>query len=562
MDNTRICNKLIFLIPLLSLFLLIGNSYAGSDIFGQINVLFEAVGKAEQGDADAQFNLGKMYFLGQIGAPQDYKKAVYWFEKAADQGNVLAQNLLGYMYSHGQGVTQDYKKAVYWFEKAAEQGDVNVQYNLGYMYNNGEGLPQDYKKAAYWYEKAAEQGDVSAQSNLGFMYLNGKGVPQDYKKAAYWFEKAAEQGDVAAQFNLALMHFGGEGVPQDYQKAVYWSEKAAEQGHADAQFNLGVMHYRGKGVPQDFKKAVYWYEKAAEQGNADAQYNLGDMHYFGKGLPQNYKFAYVWLSLAAAQGETKAINNRDIVANMLSPQQLADAQEIASKLQYKIDHPSETQSGEDLSASEPEQIKGSGTGFFITKDGHILTCHHVIEDARKIEITVGGNVYPAKIIMDNPNDDLALLKIDKDNCPAVAFSNKRFAKIGQKVFTVGYPNPTLQGVNAKYTEGTINSLTGFQDDLRLYQVSVSVQPGNSGGALLDEYGNVVGIVVAMLDAKTTFNITGSLPQNVNYAVKSTYAQAMLDTKPEITRKLVAPLSSKTDVVDKTIKGAVLILCYD
>jgi hypothetical protein len=88
-------------------------------------------------------------------------------------------------------------------------------------------------------------------------------------------------------------------------------------------------------------------------------------------------------------------------------------------------------------------------------------------------------------------------------------------------------------VSAKFTEGTISSLTGFQDDLRLYQISVPVQPGNSGGALVDENGNVLGIIVAMLDAKTTFRVSGSLPQNVNYAVKSVYAQAMLDTLPEV-----------------------------
>jgi S1-C subfamily serine protease len=86
--------------------------------------------------------------------------------------------------------------------------------------------------------------------------------------------------------------------------------------------------------------------------------------------------------------------------------------------------------------------------------------------------------------------------------------------MGQEVFTIGHANPSLQGVGAKFTKGTINSLTGFQDDLRLYQLSVPVQPGNSGGALLDENGNILGVILAMLDAKTTFRISGSLPQNV------------------------------------------------
>ena len=145
---------------------------------------------------------------------------------------------------------------------------------------------------------------------------------------------------------------------------------------------------------------------------------------------------------------------------------------------------------------------------------------------------------------------------------AIAFSPKRSAKVGEEVFTIGYPNPGLQGVNAKFTKGTINSLTGFQDDLRLYQIDIPVQPGNSGGALLDRNGNILGIIMAMLDAKTTFKITGSLPQNVNYAVKSIYAQAILDTLPEISDKLILPSKNKDNVVGRAEMSTVMVLSYE
>ena len=120
----------------------------------------------------------------------------------------------------------------------------------------------------------------------------------------------------------------------------------------------------------------------------------------------------------------------------------------------------------------------------------------------------------------------------------------------------------MQGMSAKFTEGTISSLTGFQDDLRLYQISVPVQPGNSGGALLDENGNVLGVIVAMLDAKTTFRVSGSLPQNVNYAIKSVYAQAMVDTITEISNKLISPSSDKSDAVERVRNATVMVLSYD
>ena len=78
--------------------------------------------------------------------------------------------VLGVIYYNGKGVPQDYKKAVYWYTKAAEQGNVNAQWSLGFMYYYGEGVPQDYQKAFYWYTKAADQGNTDAQFYLGFMY--------------------------------------------------------------------------------------------------------------------------------------------------------------------------------------------------------------------------------------------------------------------------------------------------------------------------------------------------------------------------------------------------------
>ena len=480
--------------------------------------------------------------------------------KKAEQGYAVAQYGLGLMYYFGKGVPQDYKQAADWYTKAAEQGHASAQYALGVMHKNGQGVPQDYKQAVYWFTKAAEQGDDRAQHNLGFMYGNGQGVTQDYKQAADWYTTAAEQGEANAQLNLGVMYDNGQGVPQDYKQAVYWYTKAAEQGHVKAQFNLGVMYKIGKGVPQDYKQAADWYTKAAEQGDADAQLNLGLMYVKGQGVPQNYKLTYVWSSLAAAQGGENAIHNRDITVKKLTPQQLAEAQDIAAKIQYQIDHPTETKEQQSSIGNIERKANGSGTGFIITKDGYILTCHHVIKDANEIKIAIEGNTYQAKLISDDPNNDLALLKIN-GSFPAIAFSSNRSAKMGQEVFTIGYPNPSLQGVNAKITKGIVNSLTGFQDDLRLYQISVPVQPGNSGGALVDENGNVLGVIVAMLDAKTTFKISGSLPQNVNYAVKSLYAQAMIDTMPEVAEKLISPSRGKSDAIDNAQKSTVMVLSY-
>ena len=121
----------------------------------------------------------------------------------------------------------------------------------------------------------------------------------------------------------------------------------------------------------------------------------------------------------------------------------------------------------------------------------------------------------------------------------------------------------IQGFSPKITKGEISSESGIGDDPRAWQISVPVQPGNSGGALLDESGNVVGVVVSKLGLKAA-KTTGDIPQNVNYAVKSTYALALLETY--FGNDAPAPIEgaakpSFEDMVEKAQKSVVLILVY-
>lgn len=358
--------------------------------------------------------------------------------------------------------------------------------------------------------------------------------------------KAAEQGDAKAQHDLGLMYDKGEVVPQDYQQAVIWYTKGAEQGDADAQANLGVMYKEGVGVPQDYQQALSWYTKAAEQGHTKAQVNLAVMYYEGQGVPQNFGLAYVWSSLAAVSGDVKGVINRDLLAAKLTPQGLAEAQAEAARIQAVINH-SQTKTAPFANAPpspatySPQVSSGSGSGFIITPDGYILTCAHVVEKAKAIKIKTGGHVLEARTIRLDQGSDLALLKVDTEQrLSTLAFSNDRSATLGQDVFTIGFPNPDLQGVAYKLTKGSVSGLAGAEDDPRFYQISVQVQPGNSGGPLLDFNGNVVGVVKAQIRGDVVLEASGSLPQNVNYAVKAAYVLSLIDSLPEVAGKLPAP----------------------
>lgn len=140
----------------------------------------------------------------------------------------------------------------------------------------------------------------------------------------------------------------------------------------------------------------------------------------------------------------------------------------------------------------------------------------------------------------------------------------RGVRLGETVATLGFPNPGLQGISPKLTKGETSSLSGAQDDPRHFQISLPVQPGNSGGALVDASGNVVGLVVAKLSQRAALATTGTLAENVNYAVKSSFLLSFLESVPGLSDRLKEPRADKRpfeDVVGDTGKATVLVLVY-
>ena len=157
----------------------------------------------------------------------------------------------------------------------------------------------------------------------------------DYATALREWRPLAEQGHALAQSELGYAYEKGQGVPQDYAMAMMWYLKAAAQGILGAQFNIGTMYHKGLGVPHDEAEAAKWYRKAAENGMGHAQYTLGLSHVLGKGVPQDFVSAYMWLNLAAAQGEKRASSDRDMVAKLMTPAQIAEGQRLAREWKPK-----------------------------------------------------------------------------------------------------------------------------------------------------------------------------------------------------------------------------------
>ena len=207
--------------------------------------------------------------------------------------------------------------------------------------------------------------------------------------------------------------------------------------------------------------------------------------------------------------------------------------------------------------------QSSGTGFFITDDGYFITNQHVASEGATVQLLTAVGLIAARVVKADKANDLSLLKAE-GKFVALPVIASRGVRLGATVFTVGFPNTGLQGFSPKLAKGDIASLAGVRDDARHFQISAPIQPGNSGGALVDERGNVVGVVVASLNQKAALATSGVLAQNVNYAVKSSYVLSFLESVPEVADKLKEQIDQARkfeDVVKAVEKATVLVLVY-
>ncbi|MEM7679751.1 MAG: peptidoglycan-binding protein [Pseudomonadota bacterium] len=169
-------------------------------------------------------------------------EAIKKVEKQAFAGSPEAQHDLAAIYIAGHaGVTQNYKRAITWFERAADQGIANAGYNLGVLYHQGLGVQSDLDEAILWYKKAAALNHPEAQYNLGIAYIEGIGVPYQPQQAVTYFKQAAENGVIEASYNLGLIFENGLlGEPQP-KDALMWYKAAADAGNTEAQTALELL---------------------------------------------------------------------------------------------------------------------------------------------------------------------------------------------------------------------------------------------------------------------------------------------------------------------------------
>jgi len=181
---------------------------------------------------------------------------------------------------------------------------------------------------------------------------------------------------------------------------------------------------------------------------------------------------------------------------------------------------SRTQSDEIIFAS-------SGSGFAVSADGYVITNNHVIEGCQKVVVHIKGTEIPVTVVTYDPQNDLALLKGNFRPSTVFPLTNKR-PELLQDVYVAGFPFGNNVSTAVKVTKGIISSLTGIGNNFSNIQIDAALQSGNSGGPILDDLGNVVGVAVSKLDAKYMFDNFGSIPENTNFGIKSNVVRNIIE----------------------------------
>ena len=482
-------------------------------------------------------------------------------------------------------------------KESADAGYWQAQWALAVLYQSGFGKIKSDKDASdkYW-KLLSEQSEPKVQLQIGHhyheaskkYYKDGKNKYQgrslnfdDTNKVAHeWYLKAADKGVVGALHSLGLIYRDGTGVYKDEQKAIEHFKLAAEKGSHDSMRELAFAYLNGNGVVKDYAEAHKWLLKSADEDNKSswsdvhkARNALGALYEYGWGVERDTVLAYAWYNIAASGGYDKAKQNLARVEKAIKPEELREAQTLSRE--WKPGQPmvrsGSTPSGisgangsSTISSSSGKTLKLAvvGTGFFISSNGNVITNSHVIEGCGEIRIPADSTT--GKLVVADQANDLALVKLEVTGKPSVQFPNADDLKQGEEVFAFGFPLDGYLPSAGNITTGIISALAGPGNNSSLIQITAPVQPGNSGGPLLNKKGKVIGVVVGKANAIKIAKVTGDIPQNINFAIAPRTVKSFLDGNRVEYQKKGDTFSFDKDsvaIADEARKASMKIECW-
>lgn len=289
--------------------------------------------EANQEKAESQYKLALIYEKNA-----NYRKAAFWYKKAALNSLDIAQDCLAKFYYLGYGLKQNSQKAAYWYKKAAKQGYSYSQLTLAKLYRDGDGVAQNSQKSIYWYEQAANQNEIEAQYELALMYDQGDIVAKDRNKALYWYQKAATLGHNVAEERLSQLNKILNNEANNADDTIEFSNNLEAKYKINFDFQARLFltpsdQIREFIIEQDSKKLqqlmsninesnlhkdIEDYDKDdlnkhskfiiahAHKGNAFAQFALAQMYENGYLVAKDFVKAFIWYEKSALKGYSEA----------------------------------------------------------------------------------------------------------------------------------------------------------------------------------------------------------------------------------------------------------------
>ena len=444
----------------------------------------------------------------------------------------------------------------------AEKGNTQAQVLLGRVQRDARNPARNVSESFTWFKRAAEAGSAEGHYWMGVMAQRGEGTAKDIDQAIAWWRQAAEGGNARAMGILASVYARGAEVEKDMNEAVRWARAGAAQHDMVSQSILGRAYMRGEGgLVRDMGQFLHWTQLAARQGERNAQGLLGRLYLEGVGVPQDYVRAHLWLNLAASRGLSKAAKQRDEVAEKMTPQQLAEAQKLASA--WRPVRRTKRSRGATASSSAPVTRRvGSGSGFVVDASGNILTNYHVVRGCGEVRIPAHG--VTAHVVAFDERNDLALLQSSVAAEALPTFRVGANVRLGEPIVVAGFPLGEMLSGGLNITTGSVSALAGPRNNAAMLQITAPIQAGNSGGPVLDRSGQVVGVVVSKLNTLRVAAVTGDVPQNVNFAVNGMIARAFLEANGVPLESGVATPASTgetVDVAEEATSYTVLVECW-
>jgi uncharacterized protein len=470
------------------------------------------------------FVAAAVFTVAPIESFAQTESSIVEIRRQAVAGDAAAMARYGRAMALGEGITKNQEQAIDWLRKAAERGSVQGMYWYASMLFSGEGGPANPTLAVSWLKRSAESGHLSSMFTLAQAYGNGQGTTQNHALAYAWISIVAGSAPLQNPQNPSLKDFKQRTIDlqQSLSKLLDAPTKAKAEQQA-SQWTVGNQPQIESSAPQGGQN-----QTTVATGPSSSPSASSSSASTSSPLPANSSSTNTLPAAPSAGGLPPAplpvpgadnpLNQKPGSIDPLRPR--SDLQPSPNR--GASGTPNQSHQG----AIAPTLKRAStGSAFFVTVQGALITNHHVVKDCKQIRIIDGAEV---KLIAIDAKEDLAVL-IGPALGKVVNFRASDRVSQGEEILAYGFPLQSVLATSGQIGAGLVSATSGLRNNASQLQVDVPLQVGNSGGPLLDRQGQLVGMTVAKLNALQMARVTGDMPQNVNFAIKHSVIKRFLET---------------------------------